>query len=88
MNIRVARAGLRIAEVASYERDRIHGQSNLNVVSDGIRVLRTIFDERSATQTASVTSVPAPTTPTRVAGVRARLGRAIAGSDNLAAGAA
>lgn len=88
MNIRVARSGLRIAEVASYERDRIHGQSNLNVVSDGIRVLRTIFDERSATQTASVTSVPAPTTPTRVAGVRARLGRAIAGSDNLAAGAA
>ena len=85
MNIRVARAGLRIAEVASYERDRIHGQSNLNVVSDGIRVLRTIFDERSAAQAAPVTPVSGPT---KVAGVRARLGRAIAGSDNLAAGAA
>ncbi|MDL9936072.1 glycosyltransferase family 2 protein [Gordonia sp. ABSL1-1] len=85
MNIRVARAGLRIAEVASYERDRIHGESNLNAISDGIRVLRTIFDERSIPE--PVTS-PRSATPTRVATVRARLGRAIAGSDNLALGAA
>ncbi|MCH5643940.1 glycosyltransferase family 2 protein [Gordonia sp. ABSL49_1] len=86
MNIRVARSGLKIAEVASYERDRIHGESNLNAVSDGIRVLRTIFDERVAVEK---TAEPAPATPNRVGAMRVRLGRAIAGTDNLeVAGAA
>jgi glycosyltransferase involved in cell wall biosynthesis len=46
INIRVARAGLRVAEVPSFERPRIHGQSNLNAVRDGARVLRTILRER------------------------------------------
>jgi glycosyltransferase involved in cell wall biosynthesis len=46
INIRIARAGLRIAEVPSFERDRIHGQSNLRTFRDGGRVLRTIFRER------------------------------------------
>jgi glycosyltransferase involved in cell wall biosynthesis len=46
INIRVARAGLRVAEVPSFERPRIHGQSNLNTVRDGARVLRTILRER------------------------------------------
>jgi len=45
INIRVARAGLRITEVPSYEFDRIHGESNLNTFRDGWRVLRTIFRE-------------------------------------------
>ncbi|MGV9713268.1 glycosyltransferase family 2 protein [Gordonia sp. NPDC003424] len=58
MNIRVARAGLRITEVASYERDRIHGESNLNAVTDGIRVLRTIFDERSVQSTSVSAHTP------------------------------
>ncbi len=46
INIRVARAGLRICEVPSYEFDRIHGESNLRTFRDGGRVLRTILRER------------------------------------------
>jgi glycosyltransferase involved in cell wall biosynthesis len=46
LNIRAARAGLTIREVPSYERSRIHGASNLHVVRDGLRVLRTILRER------------------------------------------
>jgi glycosyltransferase involved in cell wall biosynthesis len=45
INVRVAAGGLKISEVCSYERDRIHGASNLNAVTDGIRVLRTIRRE-------------------------------------------
>jgi glycosyltransferase involved in cell wall biosynthesis len=45
INVRVAAAGLDIAEVGSYEQDRLHGVSNLNAFSDGLRVLRTIFAE-------------------------------------------
>ena len=52
INIRVARAGLKVAEVPSFEEDRIHGESNLRTFRDGFRVLRTIFAElpRRATQ--------------------------------------
>jgi glycosyltransferase involved in cell wall biosynthesis len=46
LNIRAARAGLVIREVPSYEFSRIHGASNLHVVRDGLRVLRTILRER------------------------------------------
>jgi len=46
INIRIAKAGIRVAEVPSFERSRIHGNSNLNAVSDGLRVLRTIQFER------------------------------------------
>jgi glycosyltransferase involved in cell wall biosynthesis len=46
INIRVARAGLTVAEVGSFERSRVHGVSNLNAFSDGLRVLRTIAAER------------------------------------------
>ncbi|GLW98711.1 glycosyltransferase family 2 protein [Microtetraspora sp. NBRC 16547] len=46
MNIRAARAGLRVHEVPSHERCRLHGESNLNAVRDGLRVLRTILRER------------------------------------------
>jgi glycosyltransferase involved in cell wall biosynthesis len=45
INVRVAARGLKISEVCSYERNRIHGASNLNAVTDGIRVLRTIRRE-------------------------------------------
>ncbi len=47
INIRVARAGLQVREVPSFERDRIHGQSNLRTFRDGWRVLRTILRERT-----------------------------------------
>jgi glycosyltransferase involved in cell wall biosynthesis len=46
INIRIARAGLRVAEVPSFERDRMYGQSNLRTFRDGGRVLRTILRER------------------------------------------
>ncbi len=47
INIRIARAGLTIAEVPSFERDRMYGQSNLRTFRDGGRVLRTILRERA-----------------------------------------
>jgi glycosyltransferase involved in cell wall biosynthesis len=55
INVRIAKAGLVVHEVPSYERDRIHGTSNLHVVRDGSRVLRTIAIERlSASSHASI----------------------------------
>jgi hypothetical protein len=45
INVRVAASQLKIAEICSYEESRIHGVSNLNAVTDGIRVLRTIRRE-------------------------------------------
>lgn len=46
INVRIAKAGLVVHEVPSYERDRLHGRSNLHAVRDGTRVLRTIAVER------------------------------------------
>jgi hypothetical protein len=46
MNIRAAKLDLRVAEVPSFEAVRIHGESNLHPVRDGLRVLRTIARER------------------------------------------
>lgn len=46
INVRAARAGLRVVEVPSYERDRIHGLSNLNAWRDGRRALNAILRER------------------------------------------
>jgi glycosyltransferase involved in cell wall biosynthesis len=46
INTRIAKAGLRITEVPSYEAERIHGQSNLNTWRDGLRVLRALLVER------------------------------------------
>jgi glycosyltransferase involved in cell wall biosynthesis len=48
INVRIAKAGLRVVEVPSFERNRLHGLSNLNAFSDGLRVLRTIGVERWA----------------------------------------
>ncbi len=48
MNVRVAKAGLVIHEVPSFERERVFGESNLSAVRDGLRVLRTIGLERVA----------------------------------------
>jgi glycosyltransferase involved in cell wall biosynthesis len=46
INIRIARGDLEIVEVPSFERDRIHGESNLSAVNDGWRILKTIARER------------------------------------------
>ena len=46
MNIRIVKAGLRVQEIPSHEYERIHGNSNLHAVRDGLRVLRVIVRER------------------------------------------
>jgi hypothetical protein len=46
INARIAKAGLTIVEVPSYEFERIHGESNLNTWRDGFRVLGALFSER------------------------------------------
>ncbi len=46
ITIRIAKAGLSVQEVPSFESCRHFGASNLNAFSDGLRVLRTIRAER------------------------------------------
>jgi glycosyltransferase involved in cell wall biosynthesis len=46
LDIRAHRAGLRTVEVPCFEAHRIHGSSNLNAFSDGLRCLRVIMRER------------------------------------------
>lgn len=46
INIRVAKLGIKVAEVPSFEGRRITGTSNLHPVRDGLRVLRVIVRER------------------------------------------
>jgi glycosyltransferase involved in cell wall biosynthesis len=46
IHMRVAEEDLRVAEVPSFEHPRIHGASNLDAFSDGLRVLTTILVER------------------------------------------
>jgi len=45
INLRMAAAGMKIVEVPSYEKERVHGESNLKTFRDGSRVLGTIFRE-------------------------------------------
>ncbi len=45
MNVRALQAHLKVAEVPSFEADRIHGASNLRTIPDGWRVLKTICRE-------------------------------------------
>jgi glycosyltransferase involved in cell wall biosynthesis len=60
INVRVAKAGLNVAEVPSIERERIHGVSNLRPIRDGLRVLRTILSERfTGHEQTPLASVPA-----------------------------
>lgn len=48
MNVRALRAGFKVAEVPSFEAQRIHGVGRLRAIPDGWRVLKTIFKERFA----------------------------------------
>jgi len=48
VNVRIAKAGLRVDEVPSFEAERIHGESHLNTFRDGFRVLRTMMRELPA----------------------------------------
>jgi hypothetical protein len=45
LNLRAAKSGLRVVEVASFELSRIHGKSNLRTFKDGWLVLATILRE-------------------------------------------
>lgn len=66
LNVSVAAAELKIAEVCSYERLRRYGTSNLHAVKDGTRVLRTICKEfmrpLAEKEVANATKVPIPLT--------------------------
>jgi glycosyltransferase involved in cell wall biosynthesis len=46
MSVRALKAGLKIVEVPSFERRRIHGKSNLRAIPDGWIILKTILRER------------------------------------------
>ena len=59
MNVRALRHDLNVVEVASFESERIHGQSNLRTFADGWRVLCTIVRERLRTPP-PVELAPAP----------------------------
>jgi len=80
IHVRVAKAGLVVAEVPSFEHARIHGVSNLNAFRDGRRVLHTILSEHrqrrpqaaigdatAKSQKLSVQAVEAPLLPKELA---------------------
>jgi len=63
LTCRMAENRLHVVEVPSVELPRIHGESNLNAITDGLRVLRTVLDERikrwgRRRRTGSVTVAP------------------------------
>jgi hypothetical protein len=45
MNVRALKAGLKVAEVPSFESRRVYGEGRLRTIPDGWRVLKTIIDE-------------------------------------------
>ncbi len=45
LNVRAVRNGLKVAEVPSFEHARVHGESHLHALRDGLRVLATILRE-------------------------------------------
>ena len=53
MNVRALQAGLRVAEVPSFEAARVHGASNLRTFPDGWRVLKAICRELGAPRPAA-----------------------------------
>ena len=54
VNIRVARADLRVVEVPSYEDLRHFGQSNLHAVRDGFKILRVLDPRAISVEAAAV----------------------------------
>lgn len=80
LTLRAVRADLDVVEVPSVEHDRLHGESHLHAVRDGVRVLRTIARERLsrnrsvreappwAALTGAMEASPKPVTQTRLDG--------------------
>jgi glycosyltransferase involved in cell wall biosynthesis len=64
LNCRFFLGGARIVEVGSVEKNRIFGESNLNAIRDGFRVLRTIFSERRHARRTARQAVQAGATST------------------------
>ncbi|MEI6622260.1 MAG: glycosyltransferase family 2 protein [Actinomycetes bacterium] len=67
---RLALSGAKITEVPSFEHGRYHGETNLNTVRDGFRVLRTILDDRlyarrfrALSKRRQASNLPPPTKP-------------------------
>ncbi len=52
MNLRACKANFRIKEVPSFEADRLFGESKLQALNDGWRILKTILRERMSAKTA------------------------------------
>jgi glycosyltransferase involved in cell wall biosynthesis len=67
LHIRAVRAGLRIAEVPSFEKLRISGTTNLRTVRDGFRVLRAITTEWRDERVTRTSGSPHPAAPGRAA---------------------
>jgi hypothetical protein len=63
MNIRAARAGLRVQEIPSHEKCRVHGTSNLRVVFDGWRIFKVIAAETRAHRRSGSSARRSVTTP-------------------------
>jgi glycosyltransferase involved in cell wall biosynthesis len=64
IHVRIARAGLNVVEVPSFEFKRIHGASNLNATRDGLRIVRTIFAERARSRRPERQRAPIAAMPT------------------------
>jgi glycosyltransferase involved in cell wall biosynthesis len=83
IHVRVAQAGLKVAEVPSYEYPRLHGASNLNATRDGLRVVRTMLAEWGGGRRAAVPAL-APVPVSRQDRVSAGESRATAGENRAA----
>ena len=73
IHMRVAEEGLRVTEVPSFEHPRIHGVSNLDAFSDGLRVLTTILVERQRARRRSRSRRRASSTGTAVVPARGQI---------------
>jgi glycosyltransferase involved in cell wall biosynthesis len=67
MNVRALRAGLKIAEVPSFEAERVYGSGRLQTIPDGWRVLKAIVRERFRPQPVRVIREIADLEPARAA---------------------
>ncbi|MFN8052388.1 MAG: glycosyltransferase family 2 protein [Acidimicrobiales bacterium] len=55
LNVRANRAGFHVVEVPSKEGRRLYGESNLNPIRDGLRIVRTMYRERRAPRPVPIT---------------------------------
>jgi glycosyltransferase involved in cell wall biosynthesis len=63
MNVRALRAGLKVAEVPSFEAPRVYGEGRLRTIPDGWRVLKTIYKEHRKPLLRPALAAPRATAP-------------------------